>query len=140
MWGGGGYCTGVAPQLISLILSLQDEFVWHFYILICLKCYFFQYFVGTSDTLSVQMTCLSANMYRQISKCTDKTPKKVLLGGGGGQLPPCSPPPPRSGYASDLWGRYIVQYHYLLPYSFFLFCLPQLSHKGNNFVYMYLTD
>ena len=58
-----------------------------------LNCYFFQYFVGTSDTLSVQMTCLSAYMYRQISKCTDKTPKSII----GGQLPPCPPP---SGYAN----------------------------------------
>ena len=48
-------------------------------------CYFFQYFVGTSDTLSVQMTCLSAYMYRQISKCTDKSPKR-LYGGGGGAI------------------------------------------------------
>ena len=31
-----------------------------FGILTFLNCYFFQYFVGTSDTLSVQMTCLSA--------------------------------------------------------------------------------
>ena len=56
-----------------------------------LNCYFFQYFVGiyTSDTLSVQMTCLSAYMYRHNSKCTDKTPKKHYL--GGGQLPPCPP-------------------------------------------------
>ena len=38
---------------------------WYFYILTV--CYFFQYFVGTADTLSVQMTCLSAYMYRQIS-------------------------------------------------------------------------
>ena len=50
-----------------------------------LNCYFFQYFVGTSDTLSVQMTCLSAYvMYRQISKSTDKTPKKYFFWGGGG--------------------------------------------------------
>ena len=55
------------------------------------NCYFLQYFVGTSDALSVQMTCLSAYMYRQISKCTDKTPKKHYW--GGGQLPPCPPPP-----------------------------------------------
>ena len=34
----------------------------YFYIL---KLLFFKYFVGTSDTLSVQMTCLSAYMYRQ---------------------------------------------------------------------------
>ena len=36
------------------------------------------------------MICLSANMYRQISKCTDKTPKKHYWGGGGS----CPPPPP----------------------------------------------
>ena len=43
-------------------------------------------------------------MYRQISKCTNKTPKKHYGGGGEGQLPlppPCPPPPPPpSGYAS----------------------------------------
>ena len=46
----------------------------HFYILKLLFLSIF--FVGTSDTLSVQMTCLSAYMYRQISKCTHKTLKK----------------------------------------------------------------
>ena len=61
---------------------------WHFYILKVL----FQYFVGTSDILSVQIICLSANMYRQISKCTDKTLKKALLGGGA--VAPLPPPPP----------------------------------------------
>ena len=40
-----------------------------------LNCYFFQYFVGTSDTLSVQMICVSAYMYRQISKYTDRSPE-----------------------------------------------------------------
>ena len=46
------------------------------------------------------MICLSANMYRQISRCTDKTPKKHYWGGGGGSCPPCPP----SGYASaDYW-------------------------------------
>ena len=39
--------------------SLQNFGIFTFLI-----CYFFQYFVGTSDTLSVQMTCLSAQMYR----------------------------------------------------------------------------
>ena len=52
------------------------------------NCYFFQYFVGTSDTLSVQMTCLSAHMNRQI--------QKALLGEGGNCPRPCSP----YGYAS----------------------------------------
>ena len=67
-----------------------------------LICYFFQYFVGTSDTLSVQMTCLSAHMYRQISKCTDKFPnvptkiRKSIIGGGGA----AAPLPPPSGYAN----------------------------------------
>ena len=42
----------------------------------------------TSDTLSVQKTSLSAYIYQQISKCTDKT------------APP-PPPPPPSGYAND---------------------------------------
>ena len=47
------------------------------------------------------MTCLSAYMYRQISKCTDKFPntptklRKSLWGGGS-----CPPPPPPSGYAN----------------------------------------
>ena len=55
------------------------------------NCYFVQYFVGTSETLSVQLTYLSAYMYRQISKCTDKTPKKHYWGvGGGGAI---APPP-----------------------------------------------
>ena len=64
-----------------------------------LNCYIFQYFVGTSDTLSVQMTCLSAYT------CTDKFPnvptnfqmyrqksEKALLGGGA--IAPPAPPPP----------------------------------------------
>ena len=51
---------------------------------------FSQYFVGTSDTLSVQVTCLSAYMYRQISKCTEKTPKKHYCGA----IAPLPPPPP----------------------------------------------
>ena len=66
----------------------------NFGIITFLNCHFFQFFVGTSHTLSVQMTCLSAHMYRQISKCTDKSPKRRYWGGGGGQLPPCPPPPP----------------------------------------------
>ena len=58
-------------------------------------------FISTSDALSVQMTCLSAYMYRQISQCTDRFPNvptkvqtDIIGGGGGGQLPPCPPPPP----------------------------------------------
>ena len=37
------------------------------------------------------MTCLSAYMHRQISKCTDKTPKKDYGGGGGETIAPCPP-------------------------------------------------
>ena len=48
------------------------------------NCYFFQYFVGTSETLSVQMTYLSAYMYRKNSE------KNII----GGKLPPCPPHPP----------------------------------------------
>ena len=39
-------------------------------------------------------------MYRQIFKCTDKTPKKHY--GGGAVAPPAPPPPPPSGYANGL--------------------------------------
>ena len=63
-----------------------------------LNCYFFQYFVGTSDTLSVQMTCLSAYMYRQICKCTNKSPNRHYWGAIA--PPPPVPPPPPSGYAN----------------------------------------
>ena len=59
----------------------------NFAIFTFLNCHFFQFFVGTSHTLSVQMTCLSAYMYRQISKCTDKSPKRHYW--GGGNCPPC---------------------------------------------------
>ena len=64
------------------------------------KCYFFQYFVGTSETLSVQMTYLSAYMYRQISKCTGKTSRKKKHYWGGNCPPPPAPSP--SGYASGM--------------------------------------
>ena len=60
----------------------------HFYILkllfLSIVCWYFRYFVGTNDMLS-------AYMYRQISKCTDKTPKKHYGGGGGGNCPPAPP-------------------------------------------------
>ena len=61
--------------------SLENFVVFTF-----LNCYFFQYFVGTSDTLSVQNDMLVGlhvpthfQMYRQKSG-------KALLGGGGGPL------------------------------------------------------
>ena len=98
---------------------------WHFTLL---NCYFFQYFVGTSDTLSVQMTCLSAYMYRQISKCTDKFSnvptklRKSIIGGGGGSCPPAPPP---SGYANacihppppprSISGRFTLHTHAFEP-------------------------
>ena len=46
------------------------------------------FFVGTADNLSVQLTCLSANMYRQNSE-------KSIIGA-------VAPPPPPTGYASAL--------------------------------------
>ena len=52
------------------------------------NCYFFQYFVGILQKLCrYKMTYLSAYMYRQISKCTDKTPIKHYWGA-------IAPPPP----------------------------------------------
>ena len=63
---------------------------WLFYILkllfLSIFCRYIRYFVGTNDML------VGLYMYRQIFKCTDKTPKKHYW--GGGQLPPCPPPPP----------------------------------------------
>ena len=76
-----------------------------------LKLIFLQYFVGISDTLSVQMTCIcfSAYMYRPISKCTDKTPKSIM----GGKCPPPAPTPPphppSPGYASGKVYRPILE-------------------------------
>ena len=76
---------------------------WLFYIL---KLLFLSIFCRyTSDTLSVQMTCLSAYMYRQISKCTDKfsnvqTKLRKSIIGGWGAVAPSPPPPPPSGYAN----------------------------------------
>ena len=63
--------------------SERTRKLWHFYILKGAISF---------NILSVQMICLSASMYRQISRCTDKTPKKHYLGGGGGAVAP--PPPP----------------------------------------------
>ena len=61
-------------QIYRQTLTLQQMYVYasrasleNVGIFTFLNCYFFQYFVGTADTLSVQMTCLSAYMYRQIS-------------------------------------------------------------------------
>ena len=65
----------------------------HFHILKLLFLSIFSWY--TSDTLSVQMKCLSAHMYRRISKRTDKIRKSIIGGGGGGgSCPPAAPPPP----------------------------------------------
>ena len=68
---------------------------WHFYILNLLFLLIFCRYI--TDTLSVRMTCFVGShvptnfqMYRQISKCTDKNPKKHYW---GGSCPPCPPPP-----------------------------------------------
>ena len=55
------------------------------------NCYFFQYFVGTSDTLSVQMTCLSAHMNRQILNVPTKLRKSII--GGRGAIAHAPAPP-----------------------------------------------
>ena len=58
------------------------------------------------------MTYLSAYMYQQIYKCTDKTPKKHYWGGGE-QLGNCPlPPPPPSGYASDHTNYFCVGFFF----------------------------
>ena len=64
----------------------------------CIRC-----FVGTNDMLVGLHVPTNLSMYRQISKCTDKSPKRHYWGGVGwrGQLPPLPPPPPPpSGYAN----------------------------------------
>ena len=74
---------------------------WYHYILkllfLSLFCWYIRYFVGTNDMLVGLHVPTNFQMYRQISKCSDKTPKRHYWGGGG-QLPP----PPPSGYANDL--------------------------------------
>ena len=95
-----------------------------------LNCYFFQYFVGTSDILSVQMTCLSSYMYRQISQVptnfpsTDKfpnVPKKVRKG----IIAPLPPPPlwlrandPRASSNLDVNLSLLTTWLYTLTFGF----------------------
>ena len=92
--------TNIEQMCIYMCERAKRASLDNFGIFTFLNCYFFQYFVGTSDTLLVQMTCLSAYMYRQITKCTDKCSnvptklRKSIIGG-------CPPPPP-SGYANGL--------------------------------------
>ena len=70
---------------------------WHFYILnllfLSIFCRYIRYFVGTNDMLVGSHVPTNFQMYRQISKCTDKNPKKHYW---GGSCPPCPP----SGYAN----------------------------------------
>ena len=69
----------------------------HFYILnllfLSIFCRYIRYFVGTHDMLVGSHVPTNFQMYRQISKCTDKNPKKHYW---GGSCPPCPP----SGYAN----------------------------------------
>ena len=106
-----------------------------------LNCYFFRYFVGTSDALSVEMTCLSAYMYRQISKSTDKFPnvptkvRKDIIGGGGGQLPP--PPLPPSGYANEHWWAVSVLANCLFQRLINYFCLLICNQLRNVMIHSF---
>ena len=59
-------CTD-KPLTLSKCICMRASELRNVGIFTFLNCYFFQYFVGRADTLSVQMTCLSAYMYRQIS-------------------------------------------------------------------------
>ena len=73
----------------------------YFYILkllfLSIFCRYIRYFVGTNDMLVGLHVPTNFPRYRQISKCTDKSPKRHYWGGGA--MPP-SPPP--SGYANSL--------------------------------------
>ena len=68
--------------------------LWYFYILkllfLSIFCRYIRYFVGTNDMLVGLHVPTTFPMYRQISKCTDKSPKRHYWGGGGN----CPPPPP----------------------------------------------
>ena len=75
---------------------------WYFYILkllfLSIFCRYIRYFVGTNDMLVGLHVPTNFPMYRQISKCTDKSPKRHYWGGGGGNCPP-----PPCGYANGVW-------------------------------------
>ena len=76
---------------------------WHFYILnllfLSIFCRYIRYFVGTNDMLVGSHVPTTFQMYRQISKCTDKNPKKHYWGGS------CPP----SGYANAYGAIYDVR-------------------------------
>ena len=75
------------------------ELFRYFYILkllfLSIFCRYIRCFVGTNDMLVGFHVPTNLSMYRQISKCTDKSPKRHYWGGGGN----CPPPP--SGYANQ---------------------------------------
>ena len=72
----------------------------YFYILkllfLSIFCRYIRGFVGTNDMLVGLHVPTNLSMYRQISKCTDKSPKRHYWGGGA----IACPPPPPSGYAN----------------------------------------
>ena len=65
---------------------------WYFYILkllfLSIICRYIRCFVGTNDMLVGLHVPTNFSMYPQISKCTDKSPKRHYWGGGGGIAPP----------------------------------------------------
>ena len=69
---------------------------WYFYILkllfLSIFCRYIRCFVGTNDMLVGLHVPKNFSMYRKISKCTDKSPKRHYWGGGGAIVP--LPPPP----------------------------------------------
>ena len=103
----------------------------YFYILKLLFLSIFCRYI--SDALSVQMTCLSAYMYRQISQCTDKFPnvptkvRKDIIGA------PCPPPPPPSGYANvytcttNIMASQFVVQNILIKQMHFLSCQSTIT-------------
>ena len=88
------------------ILCEQASEREHFHII--KKCYFYQYFVGISEILSVQMIDRSTCHVSLQITCTDRFPntctnvnenEKALLGGGGA-IHIAPPPSALAGYAS----------------------------------------
>ena len=60
---------------------------------ISIFCRYIRCFVGTNDMLVGLHVPTNFSMYRQISKCTDKSPKRHYWGAIA-PPPPCPPPPP----------------------------------------------
>ena len=121
--GTNGVLVGLhVPTNFQIYERAERASLENFGIFTFLNCYFFQYFVGTSDTLSVQMTCLSAHMYRQIFKCTDKNLKKHYWGGS------CPPAPPLATLMGCPKKSGTLDFRYFDIRKFSIFWFHQIKH------------